>query len=640
MPVPFPYRILMIGACVCATWAADLALPTVFSDHMVLQQGQPIPVWGQADAGEVITVTLGKQSVHATATAAGTWRVELAKLAASSQPQQLRIVGQDRAVTYEDVLVGEVWLCSGQSNMAFKLSAALNAEVEIADADHPQMRMFHTMFQSRLRAPETWDVGSWQICTPQNAPQFSAVAYFFARQLQQELQVPIGIVVSAVGGTSATSWVTPQSVSTNPALKHLHDQLAGQLGNFPPATDTRGWQEPTCADSSWKTMNLPTAWEKSEQGMDKLDGAVWFRREITIPETWTGHAATLHLGPVDDGDTVYINGHRIGGMNVDTPMVWTLPRQYPVPANVLTPGRNVIAMRITDQLGDGGVVGAADLMHLTLNDVPADTPDRRLPLAGPWKFAIEESWPPQQIPTTLYTGMVAPWTQVPIAGVAWYQGESDASNSKQYHHLLSALITGWRTAWNQPKLPFAVVQLPSFGKPVSEPANSNWAGLREAQAVVASTTAHTSVAITLDLGEPNDIHPKNKQGLGLRLAQVVLHDVYNQAGTYTGPICDSALVEGQTFRLHFAHIGKGLVASGDQLSGFAIAGADNHFVWAKAQIEGDTVIASSPEVSTPTALRYAWADSPAANLTNGEGFPAAPFRCDGSKVIPAVTSTP
>lgn len=634
-----PVRLLSCSLAVCSAWAADVALPAVFSDHMVLQQGQKIPVWGTSAAGETITVTFGGQSVSTTASAAGTWRVELDKMAATAQPHQLRIAGHD-TVTFQDVLVGEVWFCSGQSNMAMTVADANNAAQEIAAADHPQVRVFHTMLQSRIRQPETWDAGAWEVCTPQNAPQFSAVGYYFARRLQQQLQVPVGIVVSAIGGTSATRWLSPESLTADPALSDLQTQFTRQIVEYPPALDTRGWQAPGYADAAWKTMSLPTAWEKSGQGMDQLDGAVWFRREVVIPASWAGHPATLNLGPVDDGDTVYVNGQRIGGMNVDTPLVWTLPRHYPVPAAGLTPGRVVIAMRITDQLGDGGVVGTPEQMHLTLDGAPSGAADSSLPLAGAWKYAIEERWPSHQIATTLYTGMVAPWTRVPIAGVVWYQGEADAGNPPLYHHLLADLIGGWRTAWKRPDLPFEVVQLPEFGMPVADPANSGWAGLREAQAVVVSTTPHSGLTVTLGLGEPNDIHPKNKQDVGLRVAQLALAEVYHQEGTHAGPTCTRAELDGATFRLHFINVGSGLRAADGVLKGFAVAGADHRFVWADARIDGAAVLVSNASVTAPIALRYAWADSPAATLSNAEGFPAAPFRCEGSSVIPRISGTP
>ena len=628
--------IIAMGSCLWTNTAcADVKVPRVFSDHMVLQQGQEILVWGWADAGEEVTVTLGNQTAKTKASAAGQWRVELAKMAATRQPQQLTISGKN-TVTFSDVLVGEVWFCSGQSNMAFELASAENAEKEIAKANYPQIRVFHTTFEARIRPQEDWAVGAWQVCTPQTAPRLSAVGYFFARKLHQQLKVPIGLVVSAVGGTAAECWMNRDGIAADPDLHDLEAQFVRQAVDFPPAQDTQGWQAPEYADVAWKTMTLPTPWEKSGQGMDQLDGAVWFRREVMVPQAWAGRQLTLHFGPIDDGDITYFNGLRIGGMDVDTPSVWTVPRQYTVPAAAVKAGRAVIAVRITDQLGAGGVVGTPEQMNLALADTLAETQS----LAGVWKYAIEERWPPQQIPTTLYAGMVAPWTQFPIAGFVWYQGESNAGNAPRYRHLLRALIAGWRAAWKQPDVPFLVVQLPDFNKADPEPVESAWAALREAQAVVVSETPHTGLAVTLGLGAADNIHPKNKQDVGLRVALLALATVYHQPLTYSGPVCDGVSIEGPALRLHFAQIGKGLVAQGGALKGFAIAGADHRFMWANARIEGDTVTVQSDKVATPIALRYAWADNPVCNLTNAEGFPAAPFRTEGNTVIPRGQSAP
>ncbi|MFA6294119.1 MAG: sialate O-acetylesterase, partial [Victivallales bacterium] len=281
---------------------------------------------------------------------------------------------------------------------------------------------------------------------------------------------------------------------------------------------------------------------------------------------------------------------------------------------------------------DGGIVGVPEQMSLS----PSGSPAEAQSLAGLWKYAVEETWPSQQIPTALYSGMVAPWIQFPIAGIIWYQGESNTGNSVRYRHLLRALVAGWRMAWKQPDLPFLVVQLPNYKKENPEPGESDWAALREGQALVAAETPNAEVAVTIDLGEADNIHPKNKQDVGLRLALLALAKVYHHKLAYSGPLCDGVKIEGSTLRLHFAHVGKGLVAQGGVLKGFAIAGADRRFVWANAVIDGDTVTVSSDKVTAPIALRYAWADNPVCNLTNSEGFPAAPFRTEGSTVIPGI----
>ncbi len=637
LPFPLFASVLLVSFFLCpATVQADVKLPRMFSDNMVLQQGREVPVWGWAGKGEKVTVRFASQEKTAVAGDDGKWMVKLDAMKATSEPQAMTVSSSDITkspnLQIKNILVGEVWFCSGQSNMASILSSAQNAEQEIKDAAYPQIRLFHTTLQSRIRPPADWDVGAWQVCTPEMAPEFPAVAYFFARKLHQQLKVPVGVVVSAVGATSAECWMNHEGAASDPELRGLEDQFTSESVNFPPALDTKGWQAPDYADAGWKTMTLPGAWEKSGQGMDKLDGAVWFRREVTIPDTWAGKQLTLNFGPIDDGDNTYFNGQRIGGMNVDTPNVWKLPRQYTVPATAVKAGRAVIAVRITDQLGDGGIVGTPEQMNLVLADASAE----KISLAGDWKYAIEESWPSQQIPMTLYMGMVSPWTQFPIAGFVWYQGESNASNPARYHHLLRALISGWRTAWKRPDLPFLVVQLPNFNKENPEPVESGWAALREAQAVVTAGIPNAEVAVTIDIGEADNIHPKNKQDVGLRLALLALAKVYHQQLIYSGPVCDGLKIEGSTMHLHFTQIGKGMIAKGGALKGFAVAGADHKFAWADASIDGDTVTVKSDKVATPVALRYAWADNPACNLTNSEGFPAAPFRTEGNVVVPGI----
>ncbi len=615
----------------CVPAFANVSLPVQFGDNMVLQRDTNIPIWGWADPGENVSVQLAGENASVIADETGNWRVSLAPLGAGG-PHKLVVEGKN-TVTFSNVLIGVVWFCSGQSNMAFELASAQNAEKEIAAAANPQIRVFQTSMQPRIKPVKTWEVGAWKVCTPDNAPQFSAVAYFFARELQQRLKIPVGIVVSAVGATSIECWINREGIAIDPELRNLDDQYTREAANYPAAIDSSGWQLPDFADAAWKTMNLPGAWEKSGQGMDKLDGCVWFRREVTIPAAWAGKELTVNFGPIDDGDDTYFNGQRIGGLDVDTPNVWKTPRHYTVPAEAVKAGRAVIAVRITDQLGDGGIVGTPEQMSIVLANTPADSQS----LAGGWKYAIEESWPPQQIPMTLYMGMVAPWTNVPVGGFLWYQGESNAGNPARYQHLLPAMITGWRTAWKQPDLPFLIVQLPNFMATQADPSESNWAALREAQAVVAATTPHTEMAVTIDIGEAGNIHPLNKQDVGLRLALVALARVYNEKMVYSGPVCDSVKIDGPLMRLHFTQIGKGLLAKGGALKGFAIAGADHRFVWATASIDGDTVTVQSDKITTPVALRYAWADNPVCNLTNVEGYPAAPFRTEGNAVIPDVS---
>jgi sialate O-acetylesterase len=600
---------------------ADVRLPASFGDHMVLQRNVALPLWGWATPGERVTVRLAGKEGAAMADKDGLWRITLAALKAGG-PYELSVQGKN-SITLKDVLIGEVWLCSGQSNMAMALAGATNAEEALREADCPPLRLFSTPYTSRT-SPQMTCGGQWKPCTPETARDFSATAYFFGRRLQRELGVPVGLVQSAVGATAIESWVTRSSMVGVPELKSLVTSLDNAVTNYPAEVDDAGWQTPETADADWREMTLPQAWEGAKAGMDTLNGVVWFRRTVEIPAGWAGKDLALRFGPIDDGDTTYFNGVQVGAMNMDTPNVWKTPRDYTVPASLVKSGRVVVAVRASDQFGGGGFLGTPDQMSLSMKGATNEV----LSLAGSWRFRIAASWPQNELPTGLFNGMIAPWTRYAIGGLLWYQGESNAGAAGRYRHLLPTLINGWRLAWGQGDLPFLIVQLPNYKAVQPEPGESQWAELREAQALAAATLPQVGLAVTIDVGDEKNIHPGRKQEVGDRLALQALGLVYKTTKAYSGPVCVGMTREGDTaLRLRFSHAEGGLrTVDGGPVQGFAVAGADGKFVWATATIEGDTVVVSSPAVTQPTKVRYAWADNPSVNLTNGTGLPAGPFR--------------
>ncbi len=604
---------------------ADVRMPSQFSNNMVLQRNIPVPVWGWAAPGEKITVRVAGKTARTVADKDGMWQVVIPKLCAGG-PYKLSVKGKN-SVEYKDVLVGEVWICSGQSNMATPLSNAKTAEEAISKANNKQIRLYSTWYASR-QTPQINCGGQWRKCTPDNAKGFSAVAYFFAAKLQSELKVPVGVIQSAVGATAIESWMERGSIAADPDLKSLLETVDRESAKYPADIDDAGWQASELADADWREMELPLpqGWEGAKAGMDNLNGVVWFRRTVDIPAAWSGKQLILKMGPIDDGDVTYFNGVRVGGLNMDTPNVWKTPREYAVPANLVKSGKASIAVRVSDQFGGGGILGTPEQMTLA----PAGVTTESISLAGNWKYRMAASWPQNELPTGLYNGMISPWTRYGMGGALWYQGESNAGNAGKYRHTLPALIAGWRKAWGQGDLPFLIVQLPNYMAAKPEPADSSWAEMREAQAQTAAAMPMTGLAVTIDVGDANNIHPARKQEVGERLAMQAMGIVYKKLTAYSGPVFANLTKDGENaIRVEFTKVDGGLrTTDGKPVQGFAIASANRQFVWATAKIEGNTVLVSSPAVPNPVYIRYAWADNPTVNLTNATGLPTGPFRGD------------
>ncbi len=655
-----------------------LELPAIFGNNMVMQQKTENTIWGKAEPGENIEIISSwgeKTTVKAKTN--GNWLTKI-KTPEAGGPFKLNIKGADTTITFKNVLIGEVWLCSGQSNMEMPLAGwppndtIKNSAEEIKNACYPEIRFF-TVSRSISAKPKEDCKGSWVECTPETAKKFSATAYFFGREIHEKLGIPVGLIHSSWSGTPAESWTNPGYIGKvddfSEFAKNL-DKLASQEAEYikwlsshptnePTNDDERGGKGlsfndkicplPDLNDRQWKGMNLPTLWENAD--LDLFDGVVWFRKEINIPESWVGSDLMLELGPIDDIDITYFNGKKVGAH--ESMGFWTANRRYEIPSELVKKGENVIAVRVIDTQGGGGIYGEEEQMKI----YPVNNKNNQpIKLKGTWKylpvaqyregifyvFGVEkndfyEEKPASgginyHTPTVLYNGMIAPIVPYGIKGVIWYQGESNVGRDKQYKQLFPTTIKSWRASWKLGDFPFYFVQIAPYiydGK--DDPASAK---LREAQMETMSAALNTGMAVTLDIGNVNTIHPANKQSVGKRLSLWALAKNYGKEDiVYSGPIYKSMVKQGSRITLYFDHIGSGLVARPDasghrELKGFQVAGEDSVFVDAEAYIKGNTVIAYSKEAYDPVAVRYAFTNASGATLFNKEGLPASSFRTD------------
>lgn len=635
----------------------SLQLAAVFADNMVLQQNIILPVWGTAAPGQKVTVIFAGQNVAAQADANGNWCVKLEPMAANSSPQEMTITLDDAdrtAITLHNILIGEVWICSGQSNMEWSVGLSKDADAEVANANYPSIRLL-TIPQRPSGVPlKQIPAVKWLQCSSDSIAAFSAVGYFFGRELHRRLGVPVGLINSRWGGTVAEAWTSRETLlehSETAALINDYDEFMSdpqeQLSKYEElirpiverTTDSRnagyprGWADTAMPDGEWNDMDLPRLWQT--HGLN-FSGILWFRKEIELPETWTGRELTLAIGATDKSDVTYFNNVKVGSITMaERADAWNVLRTYTIPANLVKPGKNVIAVRVHSDKYGGGMNGPAAVMKLCCPSLP----DRPIPLAGIWRYAVEANYgsinfPPlptgpdnQNSPCTLFNGMISPLIPFAIRGAIWYQGESNIGRAVQYQTLFPALIQDWRKHWAQGEFPFIFVQLANYLGKQSTPSESGWAELREAQTLTLRTP-NTGMAVAIDIGETNDIHPKNKQDVGLRLALNALAKTYQLPLAYSGPMFKKLTKQGNTLRIYFDHIEGKLECRGEKLLGFAVAGTNRKFFWADAVIEDDCVVVTAPEVSAPEFVRYAWADNPDCNLYNAAGLPACPFRSD------------
>ena len=636
---------LSFAAGISELWAAPV-LPTLFSDHMVLQQGREIHVWGKADAGEKITVALAGNSASTTTDSRGGWSVRLPALSAGG-PFTLNVRGQ-KEIVIRDVMIGEVWIASGQSNMAFGLEGAEGAVTEVPRANDPQLRLFTVPKRISVSPQDDTLPAHWEPCTPDTAKGFSAVAYFFARELRRKLNVPVGVVESVWPGTPIEDWIAPEFLQPDPELKPILDhwkQAAPTVKAFAerPTPYELEFDDfellPASPDAQAKVLanfddgssRLTTGGSFSYSWHDASDSVF----ELVSPGHNHGLAARV-TGRLDGTqDSILSANYKADGAPIDLTSYagirfWvrgngsfrfrskqpTISDYDDYATKVLnaTPEWQPVTILFHDLRQDGWGV-YEDLTQSALTG-----------------FSLENltslGYPDMPV-SALYEGMIAPLVPYAFRGALWYQGESNALRAHQYRKLLPALIRNWREATHESDLEFLIVQLPNHGAIPDQPTKSAWAELREAQLMTLKEVRNTGLAVTIDVGDPKDLHPHRKREVGDRLALWALGTVYKEDVEYSGPLYESVEFTGAEARLHFTHLGKGLTAKDDAvLRGFAVAGADHKFHWANARIDGDTVVVTSPDVTNPVAVRYAWGDSPICNLFNQDGLPASPFRSD------------
>jgi len=620
---------------------ARVELPLVFGDGAVLQRDQPMHVWGWSGPRAHVQVQFDQSKADVIADAEGRWHAVLPAHAAGG-PFELSVYsGQDEAVSH-DLLVGDVYLASGQSNMEFELYKARNATAEIAHATDGAIR--------QIKIPDSWGTqpsdhlpGShWVAAAPDTAAQFSAVAYFFAREIRADQQVPIGIINSSWGGSRIEPWMDAATAGVQPAeVKARVERNDATEAKAITATrqHLQRWPDvigATGADASqaryaatnldehdWEPIPVPAYWESV--GYYDMDGVAWYRTTFELSATEAATGVTLGLGMIDDSDHTWVDGQLIGA----TDNAWNVPRAYRVAPGMLRAGRHALAIRVDDLGAGGGIHGDAALLYIQ----PAHGARHAFP--GPWLFRPEAvslvpTQDKNQIATLLYNRMIHPLLPLAIRGVIWYQGEANATDEDafKYRDQFTALIRQWRRDFGQPALPFLWVQLANFKQGADTATSSPWAMLRESQSG-ALALPHTAQAVTIDVGNPDNIHPTDKQTVGHRLALAARLIVYGESLLYSGPAYRSMMIEGAAIRLRFTSAGSALQTRGDALAGFTVAGADRHFHAARARINGDDVVVQADGVSAPVAVRYGWSENPAdANLINAAGLPASPFRTD------------
>lgn len=624
---------------------AQVQLSPVLGEGAILQRGKPIPLWGRAPANAMVSVSLGKEKHQIRADGDGHWRVVLGKRAVGG-PLTLSVSAGKYHTRRERLLMGDVWVCSGQSNMEMELRRTAHAQREISSANNPEIRLFKVPLHGAATPVKSVNSGQWKLATSGNVGEFSAVAYYFAQRIYAATGVPQGLISSNWGGSSIEAWMAPAALGRTAAsteqdivqlvigAEEKRARVVERLRRWPGSRVQSVEFSSATRDAhnfdpaSWDTLQVPGLWE--QQGYSGMDGIAWYRREFELSEAELGGGLELGLGRIDDNDTTWVNGHQVGAIDK-----YDRIRKYRVPADALHKGVNNIVVRVEDSGGGGGIYSGSELLYLQAAG------GKRRTLAGTWQFRPEKVSVSKVVnmnhtPTALYNQMLHPLYQTPIKGVLWYQGESNAGSAEQaarYAGQFQKLIHQWRKGWKQATLPFYWVQLASFDSGSNTPSQRPWAILRESQ-TAALVLPHTGQAITLDIGDAGDIHPRDKKSVGERLARIALRDAYGRVSThYRGPVLESVTLSGQVLVVHFrTHRGLVTRQRSSDSAGFELVDSRGRVLPVAGKITGNSVVIPLGE-GQPIAIRYAWDDNPAsAALQDRAGLPAEPFRVQ----LPAV----
>ena len=623
------------------SFAQSLSIPKIFSDHMVIQRDKPISFWGKGRPGNVVQIQIGNQVVKERIQDNGSWHLIFPAQEAGG-PFEVSIKDNNSDLTFKDVYAGDVWVASGQSNMEWKLNNVNNAEAEVENADIPHIRMFYVENRISDVPLDDLETGTWKICTPEVAKDFSAVAYFFGKSLHEDKNIPIGLIDATWGGTPAEAWTSKEMLNTmsdfNERIKEVEEskdfletvQENEALNNrrYTAASNSYkglelGVTQIKYDDSSWEIVKLPNLGNSIPQ-------ITWFRKSFEMPSFKSRSNFELKLGRISDSPVVYLNGKEVGrGQGSKTVSL-------DIPGKLLKKGMNVLTVRVVNGWSNRVTfIGPAADMAIMNSDNTIN-----ITLGGEWKFnnQLEEIFPENVIryshyPSVLFNGMISPIIPYTLSGAIWYQGESNADRAYQYRTLFPKMIEDWRVRWRNGYFPFLFVQLANFEFRHEEPTESDWAELREAQ-LMTLDYPNTGMAVIIDIGEADDIHPRNKQDVGKRLYLAAKKVAYGEDLVYSGPIYNRMKIEGNKIQLEFENAGSGLVLkSSESLTGFAVAGQDKKFHWAKAEVVDNKIVVSSEMVKNPVAVRYAWDKNPVCTLFNNEGLPASPFRTDSWKGI-------
>jgi len=633
-----------------------MRLPAIISNNMVLQKNEPIKIWGWDEPGNKIMVTLLHTSSVTESDTNGKWMVILPPMN-NIGSCEMKVSGSSTVIV-NNIIFGDVWLASGQSNMSVPVKDAINGQAEIENASYPDIRLFHVSSNAET-GPIKDVVGHWEMCSPENVSDFSAVAYFFGRSIHRNIGVPVGLIMSAWGGTIAEAWTSREALIVEPQfckvveeyeetaklpqeeikqthLKKVKDWKSKNLINDPGDIGfNQGWGKVDFEDTAWGIIDVPGKWQS--KGL-AFNGVVWFRKEIDIPENWQGKDCTIYLGPCDKSEITWFNNTCIGSLSIDEDeAAWSIPRVYRIPGSLIRPGKNIVAVRIYSHIYAGGFMGSLNDMKISLNG----DENENISIGGEWKYFVEHNFgrvpvaelPPElplgagnpNTPYILFDNMIEPLIPYILKGVIWYQGESNAAKAAQYSALFRILINDWRQHWGS-NLHFYFVQLANYAANSDFEQNSPWAEIRDAQRENLKLP-NTGMAVTIDIGDSGDIHPRNKQDVGARLALIARNKIYDERIEYSGPVYESSVIQDNgDIKLDFSHA-QGLHTPDNQfLQAFSVAGEDDVFQKCIAHIEGMSVVLKCSHIIRPNAVRYGWSENPSCNLFNSDNLPASPFR--------------